>query len=95
MKFEKDGFSKHGAYILYQGHFIARFKRGGQSNFIPFLIKNFSVQEYFAALDAGNQPLEILESKGYVSALAKKALRAAGFSADFAGKQQYLSSVGC
>lgn len=95
MKFEKANFDSHGAYVLYQDKFVARFKRGGKSDFVSFLIKNFSVEEYFAALDAGNAPLEVLESKGYVSAAVKKALVSRGFSPSLAGKHQYLSSVGC
>ena len=52
----------------YRGKFVARFKyqRGAAGTFQTFLIKNFTVEEYFDRLTAGEAPLTILESKGYI-----------------------------
>jgi hypothetical protein len=46
--------------------FVARFKNGGSKAFVDFLIKNFTVEEYFASRHIGMAPLEILQSKGYI-----------------------------
>ena len=53
-------------YVTYEGAFVARFKRGGRVPFIKFLIANFSTEEYFSRLTAGELPLPILQSKGYI-----------------------------
>mgnify|MGYP003340300401 CR=1 FL=1 len=55
-----------GMYAMYQGKFVARFKRGGRGSFLSFLCKNFTVEEYFSRLNSGENPLDILESKGYI-----------------------------
>ena len=77
-KFVKSEFAP-GEYATYNGKFVARFKRGGRAAFISFLVKNFTVEEYFAALEAGEAPLEILQNKGYVSPTVRKALKLAGY----------------
>ena len=60
-------------------HFVARCKYGrGKGSFITFLKKNFTVEEYFDRLNAGEYPLPILESKGYVLPHIKKWLKEAG-----------------
>lgn len=64
-KFVKSEFST-GEYATYCGKFVARFKRGGRASFLTFLCKHFEVEEYFSRLAAGESPLKILESKGYV-----------------------------
>lgn len=69
-KFDKSKFNYHGGYLTYEGKFIARFKyRGGakMGPFKSFLIKNFTVEEYFVAYDEGRglPPLKILETKGF------------------------------
>jgi hypothetical protein len=94
--FDKTRF--HGDTIVhYSGlneyRFVARFKRGGKASFLSFLVKNFSVEEYFAELEAGKAPLLILEGRGYVQPHIKAILRAAGYPQTPAGKRQYLAAA--
>lgn len=91
-KFVKSEFSA-GEYVTYGNRFVARFKRGGRGSFLTFLVKNFTVEEYFAELDRGVAPLQILESRGYISPNVGKILIAAGFPATTAGKRQYLDQL--
>jgi hypothetical protein len=68
MKFDKTKFSYSGKYLTYEGKFVARFKYAGMlmAPFKRFLIKNFTVEEYFARLaNLRETPMGILESKGY------------------------------
>lgn len=67
--------------------FVARFKyaKGGKSSFIKFLIQNFTVEEYFSRLDAGEAPLAILESKGYLLPHIKRWLKQGGYEVSVAG----------
>jgi hypothetical protein len=84
MRFDKEKFVYECGYIWYQldsgeRKFVARFKyrfqRGGKGAFLKFLIANFSVEEYFAALDSGLAPLQVLDSKGFDSLGRAKARR--------------------
>jgi hypothetical protein len=68
-KFDKTLFNYSGGFLTYGGYperpkFIARFKYRStpitKGVFVTQLIKNHSVEEYFAKLDAGSAPLEIL-----------------------------------
>ena len=90
--FIKDKFQKDGMYVSYEGNFVARFKhqKGAKASFITFLIKNFTVEEYFAAMNAGTAPLTILYSKGYLLPHIKKWLREAGLPLTQAGYQTLL-----
>ena len=90
-KFIKSEFTR-GETATYNGKFVARFKRGGRGSFLTFLCKNFTVEEYFALLDAGEAPLKILESKGYVSPRVQKLLTGIGLSPTLKGKEQYIMS---
>ena len=90
-KFVKSEFTP-GEYAVYGGKFVARFKRGGRGSFLTFLCKNFTVEEYFARLDAGEPPLKILESKGYVSPRVQKLLVSIGFPPTLQGREQYIMS---
>lgn len=83
-KFEKSQFNYHGGYLTYgpDRKFVARFKHvaGNRAGFTKFLIKHFTVEEYFAAREANvndgsNAPACILEAKGYVSAHILKWLK--------------------
>ena len=67
--FEKSKFNFDGMYLEYEGRFIARFKymRSNVPGFRSFLIKNFTVEEYFQRRAREEAPLDILKSKGYVS----------------------------
>lgn len=80
MKFVKENFEFYGGYLTYNREFVARFKRTitDRGSFQRFLIKNFTVEEYFGRLKE-EAPLTILESKGYISTKAKKQCREAGF----------------
>ena len=91
-KFTKDSFTGT-EYVNYQdGRFVARFKyaRGSKASFLTFLTKNFTVEEYFARLDAKESPLEILQSKGYVQPHIRKMLKAAGLPETPAGFAQLV-----
>ena len=81
-KFSKELFNSDSMYVFYgpERKFVARFKRGGKADFLKFLIKNFSVEEYFALLDTAVAPLTALETKGYIHPNMKKALKAAGLA---------------
>ena len=70
--------------------FVARFKykRGSKGSFITFLIKNFTVEEYFGRLDAGEAPLTILQSKGYLQPHIKKWLKEGGYPVTQEGFKQ-------
>tara|TARA_R100001594_G_scaffold88166_1_gene122462 strand:+ start:2757 stop:3104 length:348 start_codon:yes stop_codon:yes gene_type:complete len=88
--FTKENLIVDGAYVYYSPSgrayapdqkFVARFKhmRRNRGPFMTFLRRNFTVEEYFSRLDAGESPVAILESKGYVPSHIKKWLREAGY----------------
>lgn len=62
--FDKYGFTFHGGYLHYRGRFVARFKYArapfGKATFLKQLRKRFTPATYFAALDAGVAPLQVL-----------------------------------
>ena len=87
-KFDKTQFTP-GMYAMYQGKFVARFKRGGRGSFLSFLCKNFTVEEYFSRLNSGENPLDILESKGYILPHVKKWLREGGYEVSTEGYKQF------
>jgi hypothetical protein len=89
MKFQTEKFKYDGMYLTYEGQFIARFKRGGKVEFVKFLVKNFSVEEYFAARST-LQPIQVLETKGFVSAKIKSCLKKLGYAPTQAGMKAYL-----
>jgi len=91
MKFDKTLFKYDGMYLTYNGEFVARFKRGGKTEFLNFLVKNFTVEEYFAARKT-LQPVEVLETRGFVSAKIKRFLKLVGFEQTQAGLQAYLNT---
>lgn len=72
--------------------FVARFKyaRSGRASFIAFLIRNFTVEEYFARLKAGEAPLTILESRGYLLPHIRKWLKRDGYAVTSAGFKQMI-----
>lgn len=92
-KFDKNLFSGS-EYITYgdEGKFVARFKyaRSSKHSFISFLIKNFSVEEYFSRQAKGEAPLTILQSKGYLQPHVKKALKEAGYEISMVGFKQMI-----
>jgi hypothetical protein len=88
--FTKTNLEFDGMYLMYQGKFVARFKRGASGTFITFLIKNFTVEEYFARREAGEAPLTIAESKGYLLPHIKKWLKQGGYPVTVAGFKQMV-----
>jgi len=96
--FQKDMFESSGEYITYfaggeRSKVVARFKyqKSGKASFISCLIKNFTVEEYFSRMDAGESPLKIAESKGYLLPHIKKHLKMVGYPTTPAGFEQYLA----
>ena len=89
-KFIKAEFSS-GEYATYNGKFVARFKRGNRGSFLTFLVKNFTVEEYFSYLDADVAPLTILETKGYVLPHIRKWLKEGGYPITPAGMRQMIA----
>ena len=92
-KFDKTQFNFDGMYFTYgiDRKFVARFKTSGMAHFRSFLIKNFTVEEYFSLADTGMAPLTILETKGYISQNVAKALSYYGYPATPEGREQYLA----
>ena len=84
-------YSPSGSAYAPDQKFVARFKqmmtwpaaaktmRRNQGPFMTFLRRNFTVEEYFSRLDAGESSVAILESKGYVPSHIKRWLREAGY----------------
>ncbi len=93
-KFDKSKFSYFGGYLRYEGKFVARFKHvpANRAGFVKFLIANFTVEEYFAAFEAGTPPAKILETKGYVPTHIKKLLRGAGYPETPEGFSAYIKA---
>ena len=95
-KFTKENLIIEGKYLHYmpQGYntpyadrkFVARFRTAGVGSFATCLRKNFTVEEYFARMDAGECPLPIAESKGYILPHIKKWMKKAGYPITPAGK---------
>ncbi|MCA1386125.1 MULTISPECIES: hypothetical protein [unclassified Bradyrhizobium] len=87
--FDKSKFTWDGMYLEYEGRFVARFKyvRSNAAGFRRFLIKNFTVEEYFARRDRDEQ--HILESKGYVPGHIRKWLIEAGLPPTPEGRAEF------
>jgi len=71
--------------------FVARFRTAGVGSFVTFLIKNFTVEEYFARMEAGETPLQIAESKGYMLPHIKKWLKEGGYEVSRAGYEAFAN----
>lgn len=91
-KFVKAEFTP-GEYAKYEGKFVARFKRGGRGSFLTFLCKHFTVEEYFSRLAAGEAPLTILESKGYLLPHVRKILKEEGYPVTREGYRAMLTEM--
>jgi hypothetical protein len=97
-KFTKENLRQHNEWLYYyaegssQGEFVARFKhmKDGAGSFKTFLIKNFSVEEYFAEREKGVSPLTILAEKGYLQPHIKRWLKEGGYEVSKAGFDQYI-----
>jgi hypothetical protein len=92
MKFDRELFHQDSMYVMYDGRFVARFKyqKSGMGSFISFLRKHFTVEEYFSRMDAGEAPLTILESKGYILPHIRRILKQHGYDPTREGFKQYL-----
>jgi hypothetical protein len=97
-KFIKDKFYINGMYVDYnidgKSKFVARFKHQPRTKntFITFLVKNFTVEEYFTRMDAGEAPLTIVMSKGYLPPQIKKLMKALGYPLTLAGYEQLITT---
>ena len=98
--FTKENLITEGKYLTYmpQGYstpradrkFVARFRTAGVGSFATCLRKNFTVEEYFGRLDAGESPLPIAESKGYLLPHIKRWLKEGGYPLSQAGCSQMI-----
>lgn len=79
-KFTKENILSDGMYVYYakdgiqtpwqERKFIARFKHRGpvtKGKFLKSLMKNYTVEDYFAKMEAGKPPLRILEDDGHLT----------------------------
>lgn len=98
MNFNKDLINISGSrgeyWVEYENKFVGRFKHGSAkasaNHFVKFLVKNFTVEEYFDKLDKNGAPLRVLEEKGYVSYNIVKLLKKEGYPQTREGFKQYL-----
>jgi hypothetical protein len=101
-RFTKENLITEGKYLTYmpQGYdtpyadrkFVARFRTAGVGSFATCLRKNFTVEEYFGRLDAGESPLPIAESKGYLLPHIKKWIKQAGYPVTKAGHDAWWAA---
>lgn len=63
------------------------------ASFISHLCKNWTVEDYFAALDAGECPLEIVKRTGYLSPRIQRWLRDNGYPATPAGMAAFADAT--
>ena len=91
-KFINKNFNYDGMYLTYgeDRRFVARFKYGGMVAFKKFLRENFTVEEYFKLLESSLGPLKVLETKGYVSPIVAKQLKARGYAVTQDGFKQMI-----
>ena len=91
--FKKENFKFDGMYLTYESNVVARFKYQHKAwkNFVNFLVKNFTVEEYFGRLKC-ESPLEIMESKGYLLPHVKKMLKSSGYPITVEGFKAYLKA---
>jgi hypothetical protein len=98
-KFTKENLITEGKYLFYQPasgtykdrKFVARFRTAGVGSFATCLRKNFTVEEYFGRLDAGESPLPIAESKGYLLPHIKRWLKKDGYPINTAGYNAWFA----
>ena len=102
-RFTKENLIKEGKYLTYMPNgydtpyadrkFVARFRTAGVGSFATCLRKNFTVEEYFARMDAGESPLPIAQSKGYLLPHIKKWLKQDGYPTTKAGHDAWFKEV--
>jgi len=68
------GYLSYGQYFTTDEKFVARFKYSAQrkrkAGFLKFLTANFTPEEYFGLLAAGETPVGALNRKGYMTTLS-------------------------
>ena len=72
--------------------FVARFKGrggGGVKSFMTHLCRHHTVEEYFAAMDAGDTPLAIAKRTGYLLPHIKRWLKKDGYPQTPAGYEAW------
>ena len=99
-QFSKQNLIQEGKYLTYMPNgydtsyadrkFVARFRTAGVGSFATCLRKNFTVEEYFARMDAGESPLPMAESKGYVLPHIKRWLKEGDYPVTPAGFKQMI-----
>ena len=97
-RFTKENLIKEGKWLFYlpaggtygDRKFVARFRTAGVGSFATCLRKNFTVEEYFARLDAGESPLPIAKSKGYLLPHIKRWLKKDGYPVTTAGYEAWF-----
>jgi hypothetical protein len=95
MQFVKEQFNFDGMYLTYgpERRFVARFKRrSDKGSFQAFLIKNFTVEEYFDRIEAKESPLMIVEDKGYILPHIKRWLKERGYEVSKAGFEKWMKN---
>ena len=84
-------------WITYGGKFVARCRAGSAAakHFASFMAANFTPDEYFGLMESqmpgANRtmaPLEVLQTKGYISWTVRRALRAEGLPATAEGVEE-------
>ena len=99
-QFTKENLITEGKYLFYQPasgtykdrKFVARFRTAGVGSFATCLRKNFTVEEYFDRLDAGECPLPIAESKGYLLPHIKRWIKKDGYPVTTAGYKAWFKN---
>jgi hypothetical protein len=93
--FERTMFRQEAEYIKYNGKFVARFKyqKSAMGSFIKFLRENFTVEEYFGRMEAGEPPLKIVQSKGYLLPHVRRILRQHGYPETVEGFNGYIKDM--
>ena len=86
-------YSPSGRAWATDNRFVARFRHGmgGPGTFMTHLRKNWTVEDFFAQIDAGKTPLAIAESTGYILPHIKKWMRQAGFPTTQAGYKAWAA----
>ncbi len=90
-KFIKSEFHYHGGFLTYNQKVVARFKYTPRDKgpFVTFLVKNFTVEEYFKLCET-LPPSKVLATKGYISSTVKSMLKERGYPQTQDGLDKYL-----
>ena len=99
-RFTKENLIIEGKYLTYASvggtykdrKFVARFRTAGVGSFATCLRKNFTVEEYFTRYDAGEGPLPIAQSKGYLLPHIKRWLKKDGYPVNTAGYNAWVKN---